>query len=219
MAAIDMALWDLRGKVKGVPVCDLLGGAIKSKIPVYASATAFDLAAWENQGILKHKSQDMLVKEAIAHVNLGFRAMKWGWGNYFSEENLETLFAIREAVGPKTKIMLDFGGRPKQGWKLHDAIQLTQSLNDHDIFFLEELLPPTDVNGFHTLTEHSPIKVATGEHLSTVYDCKQFIDRHAIDILQHDVKIWVLHSLFRYLKWLIKPTSCVYLTGHGAHCV
>lgn len=200
MAAVDIALWDLAGKAKGVPIYELLGGAVQSRVKVYASYTAFDVALYHSKGILRHKSKEEILEELQLDLDLGFKAFKWGWGNYFSKKDRDVLFAIRDAIGPEKLLMLDFGGFPKPGWRLEDAVELTNSLEEHDIYFLEELLPPTDVDGFEALTKQSPVKVATGEHLSTVYDCMSFINRDALHILQADAQNMGLTQLVQVAR-------------------
>ena len=76
---------------------------------VYASATAFDRAVMERTGEMRHKPTEVLVAEAKENRACGFKAMKFGWGNRFSEKSYDDLYAIREAIGPDMKLMLDFG--------------------------------------------------------------------------------------------------------------
>lgn len=190
MAAVDMALWDIAGKARGVPVHELLGGAVQRELMAYASGTAFDLEALERSGELRMKSVDALVLESKENVARGFKAIKFGWGNNFSYQDIETLQAIREAIGPEIRLMLDFGcpAYLQGGWNVKDAIRVARLLEGVDLFFLEEPLYPYDVDGFATLTAQSPIKIATGESLTTVREFQPFIERHAVDIIQPDAQ-------------------------------
>ena len=178
MGAIDMALWDIAGKAAGLPIHKLRGGAVQDRIMVYASATAFDRGHMERTGEWRHNPTEVLVEEALENKSLGFKAMKFGWGNYFSESDYDDIEAVREAVGPDMKLMLDFGcpAYLDGHWTVKEAIQVAERLEEYDIYFLEEALYPYDVEGFATLTEHSPIRIATGESLTTVRDFQPFID-------------------------------------------
>jgi L-alanine-DL-glutamate epimerase-like enolase superfamily enzyme len=199
MAAVDMALWDIAGKARGVPVHELLGGAVPREVMAYASGTAFDLVLLERTGELRMKSVQNLVAEAKENVARGFKAIKFGWGNHFAPRDIATLQAIRDAIGPDVRLMLDFGcpAYLQGGWNVKDAIRVARLLEDIDLFFLEEALYPYDVDGFATLTAQSPIKIATGESLTTVREFQPFIERHAIDVIQPDAQQIGISQLVR----------------------
>ena len=190
MGAIDMALWDIAGKAAGLPIYKLRGGAVRNRIMVYASGTAFDRGHMERTGEWRHKPAEVLVEEALENKAEGFKAMKFGWGNYFSESDYDDIEAVRDAVGPDMKLMLDFGCPAYLDglWTVKEAIQVAERLEEYDIYFLEEALHPYDVEGFATLTEQSPVRIATGESLTTVRDFQAFIERHALDIVQPDAQ-------------------------------
>ena len=190
MGAIDMALWDIAGKAAGLPIYKLRGGAVQDRIMVYASGTAFDRGLMERTGDWRHKATEVLVAEALENKAEGFKAMKFGWGNYFSERDYDDIEAVRDAVGPDMKLMLDFGSPAYLDclWTVKEAVQVAERLEEYDIYFLEEALHPYDVDGFETLTEHSPIRIATGESLTTVRDFQAFIERRALDIVQPDAQ-------------------------------
>ena len=190
MGAIDMALWDIAGKAAGFPIYKLRGGAVQDRIMVYASGTAFDRGLMERTGEWRHKPTEVLVDEALENLSHGFKAMKFGWGNYFSERDYDDIEAVRDAVGPDMKLMLDFGSPAYLDglWTVKEAVQVAERLEEYDIYFFEEALHPHDVDGFETLTEHSPIRIATGESLTTVRDFQAFIERQALDIVQPDAQ-------------------------------
>ena len=200
MSAIDLALWDLTGKARGLPIYDLLGGAVQSRIMVYASATAFDLPALR-AGRPRHKSPEELVRECRAYLEEGFKAVKFGWGNYFGPEDLESLALIREAIGPETLLMIDFGcpAYLDRGWTVKDAMRVARLLEEFDVFFLEEPLHPFDIDGFSALTRASRIRIATGESLTTSTDFQPFLKRRAVDVIQPMRSRW---GSRRWFKWL-----------------
>ena len=144
----------------------------------------------ERTGEWRHKPTEVLVDEALENLSHGFKAMKFGWGNYFSERDYDDIEAVRDAVGPDMKLMLDFGSPAYLDglWTVKEAVQVAERLEEYDIYFFEEALHPHDVDGFETLTEHSPIRIATGESLTTVRDFQAFIERRALDIVQPDAQ-------------------------------
>ena len=202
MAAVDMALWDIAGKARGVPVHELLGGAVQNEVMAYASGTAFDIERVERTGELRMKSTDALIVESVENVTRGFKAIKFGWGNNFGPQDMEVLRAIRDAIGRDIRLMLDFGcpAYLEGGWNVKDAIRVARLLEELDIFFLEEPLYPYDVDGFATLTAESPIKIATGESLTTVREFQPFITRHAVDIIQPDAQQIGITQLVRVVQ-------------------
>ena len=194
MGVIDMALWDLAGKIADLPICRLLGGGpVKSSVPAYASAT---LASYNTDGTLRidelgnwiPKSTESLADECKQLLELGFRNVKYGWGNNFDLEAQEKLAVIREVLGPDTLLMLDIGcpAYLDKDWDVHKVLHSLEILEEYDIFFVEEALCPFNVEGFAQLTGRSNIKIATGESLTTVAQFKQFIDARALDIIQPD---------------------------------
>ena len=188
MAAIDMALWDLAGKKLNLPLYKMLGGSVQKQVMVYASGTAFDPTSLEGDGPPRLKTAEQLALESKKFVQQGFQAIKFGWGNHFQPADEERLIAIRENIGEDIRLMLDFGcpAYLTQGWNVKDAIRVSRLLEEHNIFFLEEPLHPFDVDGFAALTNSVDLKIASGESLSTIHECQQFIDRRALDIIQPD---------------------------------
>ena len=188
MGAIDMALWDLAGKALNQPLCKLLGGAVQNRVMAYASGTAFDPDSLAGNVPPRLKSPEQLAAESRAFVQQGFRAIKFGWGNHFRTEDEERLAAIRQAIGPETRLMLDFGCPAywTPGWNLKEAIRATRFLEEFDLYFLEEPMPPFDVDGYAALTQAVEVKIASGESLSTTHEFQPFIDRRALDVIQPD---------------------------------
>ncbi|MBI3942438.1 MAG: mandelate racemase/muconate lactonizing enzyme family protein [Chloroflexi bacterium] len=188
MAAIDMALWDIAGKAQHLPVYKLLGGAVQPQIMAYASMSAFDYALIERDGTRAHKTPAQMAQEAQAYVSQGFKAVKYGWGNYFRPEDEEKLAAIREAIGPATRLMIDFGCPAywTPGWNAKEAIRAARMLEKYDVYFFEEPMLPADVEGHAAVTAATDVKIATGESLTTIYEFQRLIERHAVDIVQPD---------------------------------
>jgi L-alanine-DL-glutamate epimerase-like enolase superfamily enzyme len=191
MAALDMAIWDLAGKLAGVPLHTLLGGAVRADIPAYASSSLFVSSSYERGGAeadWEAKSPDRLLAECRTYVEQGFRAVKFGWGNRFEREDENRLAAIREGLGPDARVMLDFGCPAywDAGHNAAEAIRAARILERFDGFFLEEPMPPQDVAGHKAVADAVRVNIATGESLTLVDEFVRFIDARAVDIVQPD---------------------------------
>ena len=189
MAAIDMALWDLRGKLHGEPLHRLLGGKLRDRVLAYASATAFHVTRLRNgEAHLQPKTAAELSDESAVLVEEGFKAVKFGWGNHFSPADEERLAAVRAAIGGDVRLMLDVGCPAywSQAWTVKDAMRVLRMLEQYDVYFVEEPLTPRNVEGHGMLRGASSVRIATGESLTTFRDFQPYIDRRAVDIVQPD---------------------------------
>ena len=172
ISGVDIALWDIAGKVAGLPLHRLLGGARSQTMPVYAS----DLSQATLEGTLA---------TARRHRAAGYRAMKFGWGGLGSgaREDIAVAAALRREVGDKIDLMIDMGFPVP----FEHALELGRGLADHGIFFLEEPLSPDDIAGFARLVAASPTPIATGEKESTLHPYLDLMDRGGLRIIQPDV--------------------------------
>ena len=189
MALLDVALWDLAGKLRGEPVWRLLGGLVQDRVMAYASGSVFVSSSYEEAGPWRHKTPQQLADEAAGYVRQGFRAMKFGWGTDFEKEDRERLHAVRDAIGPDIRLMIDVGCCPgywTPGWDTTAAIRAGRILEEVDAFFMEEPLPPHDVEGHARVRAGTRTRVASGESLTQVHEFERFIDRGALSIVQPD---------------------------------
>jgi L-rhamnonate dehydratase len=191
MAALDMAIWDLAGKVQGLPLHTLLGGAVRDSIPAYASSSLFVSSSYEKGGTEADwsiKGPDALRDECRRYVEQGFRAVKFGWGNHFRPEDEDRLAAIREGLGPDTWLMVDFGCPAywTPGWNAAAAVRAARILERYGLFFLEEPMPPQDVAGHKAVADAVTLNIATGESLTLIDEFVRYIDARALDIVQPD---------------------------------
>lgn len=172
ISAIDLALWDILGKATGLSVSQLLGGTEIQEVDAYAS-------------ILMPPSPHEAQRQAEALAEQGFRAIKFGWGHLGAgvAKDLAYVKAIREAVGCDIAIMIDIG----TGVSLDYATRLARALEDHDIYFLEEPLPPDDLAAYARLTSATQVPIATGEKETTLSGFEQLITRGRVDIIQPDL--------------------------------
>ena len=224
MGAIDMALWDLKGKLLDLPLHRLLGGADADAVrtastappysqpgsggedvPAYASGTAF-------QDATTLKSPDRLAAESDAVVQRGFHALKFGWGAHFGDEDHDRLAAVRDAIGPDVRLMLDVGCPAywSDGWSASAALRAARVAEQFDCHFLEEPLPPHEVAGHKEVTDPTTIDIATGESLSTVYQFQPFIEQRAVDVVQPDAAQMGMTQAF---------AVAVIAREHGMRCV
>lgn len=179
ISGIDIALWDIKGKVFGRPICELLGGSSSAKIRAYASAL-FGIDGEET------------AQKAAKFKEAGFTAFKFGWMDFGRAEATDRAHVegVRSAVGPDAPIMLDVGWAYDSGgeiWDLKTAMRRARMLADYDVYWLEEPLHPDDMDGYGRLSDHSPVRIAAGEELSTIYDFRDLIERGHVDILQPDI--------------------------------
>ncbi len=172
ISGIDIALWDILGKVAGLPLHRLLGGARRAAMPLYASD-------------LSQSSLAATLALAGKHKAAGYRAMKFGWGGLGNDvrKDIAVAAAIRREVGDDTDIMIDMGFAVP----FDDAVRLSRGLAESRIYFLEEPLSPDDVTGFAKLVAVSPTPIATGEKESTQHPYLDLMDRGGLRIIQPDV--------------------------------
>ncbi|HEY4443775.1 MAG TPA: mandelate racemase/muconate lactonizing enzyme family protein [Steroidobacteraceae bacterium] len=187
IGALDMALWDLRGKIANEPVWKLLGGAAQPYATPYASIlpAGSDLITYT----------DSLVARTVAARDLGFHAAKLEiciHGPY-SHNGLQIrddrkvadmVRACRRAVGPDLTLMVDVA-YCWQDWKA--ALRAIDMFADQDVFFVETPLPSDDIVGYEKLCRASPVRIAAGEWLNTRFEFREYLDRKALDVVQPDV--------------------------------
>ncbi|MGI6031119.1 MAG: mandelate racemase/muconate lactonizing enzyme family protein [Eubacteriales bacterium] len=174
LSAIDIALWDILGKVSGQPVYKLLGGAHDSLEP-YASAGYY----------MEGKTPADLGAEAKNYQDMGFRIMKMKVGGATIPEDMERIQAVRDAVGYDFKLAID----ANNAWDYTDALRMARFCEKMDIFFFEEPLSSDHLEDSIRLAEATDVPIAGYETQLTSYGMRDFICRHGVDIAQWDV-IW-----------------------------
>jgi L-alanine-DL-glutamate epimerase-like enolase superfamily enzyme len=186
IGAIDMALWDIRGKALGVPCWKLLGGARKDHIRPYASLLP--------TGRTADQYRDSLVAKAREAQKLGFQAgkmevcVKGPYSHNRLQESdevvVEIVAACREAVGPDFVMMVDVC----YCWNsAKEALRVMKNLEPYDLFFLETPLQLDDLEGYAYLHDNSSIPIAAGELQNTRFEFLDLMDRGKVDVAQPDV--------------------------------
>ena len=174
LSAIDIALWDIKGKALGLPVYKLLGGAYRNKAHVYATGL------YQPQNV--PSIEDALAEEALGYKEDGFFAMKLKVG-YGIETDMRYVKAVREAIGNDIVLMVD----ANHAYNAVEAIRLAKEMEKYDVYWLEEPVPPEDIEGYIEVKQKSNILIAGGEDEFTRYGFRELIARRAVDILQPDL--------------------------------
>lgn len=175
ISGIDIALWDIMGKTLGVPVYDLMGGKYRTKFRVYASA-----------GMSKPLNE--LIDELKDYIKQGYSGVKLRIGKEDPVEDIALVKEVRRAIGSEVELMVDAGQSYTDfPWDYNTALRVCKKLESSDLFWLEEPLIPDDIEGYIRLTSNTSIPIVAGENEFTKYGFKEFIARHAVDMIQPDV--------------------------------
>ena len=207
ISTVDCALWDLRGKLAGVPVYRLLGGPFRTSIPAYASALGYS-----------HDPENV-AKRAEQLVQQGYQGMKWffrhgpGTGKEGMKKNQKLVGTLRDAVGDDVSIMLDCWS----SWDFPYTIDMAKRLAPYRPLWIEEPVPADRLESCAALRRAVDIPIATGEHEYTRWGLKRLMDAEAADVLQPDV-MWA-GGITEMLKiCAIASAYDVQIIPH-AHCV
>jgi L-alanine-DL-glutamate epimerase-like enolase superfamily enzyme len=187
ISGVDIALWDLAGKVLGLPVARLLGGPRSDRLTAYASALMPDTA-------------DEAAVAAESFAEQGYRAMKFGWGPIGHDLgfNEELVRRIRAAVGAEVMIMIDAG----QVWDTKTAVRMAEMLQTYDIGWLEEPVQPDNIAGYRELSDRSSLTIAGGEQESSYAAFERLVDEGGLDLLQPDLGRCGGLTAGRRIAWL-----------------
>lgn len=172
LSAIDIALWDLKGKITGLPLYKLLGGT-ERRIPVYASG------GWTSY------TDEQLITETTEMVRQGYQMVKFKVGvegGRNLRRDVERVTKVREAIGPGVGIMLD----ANNCWDAATGIKFANRVRDLDIMWLEEPVPADDIPGLARFRRGTDIPLATGEHEYTKFGVRDLVLNGAVDIVQTD---------------------------------
>lgn len=171
LAAIDIALWDLRCKKMGLPLWKAAGGS-RDRIPLYST-----------EGGWLHLETATLVEDALAMKEQGFRGSKIKIGRAHLSEDRARLGAVRAAVGDSYEIMTD----ANQGFTLSEAIRRAKVLEEFGIGWFEEPLPADDVLSHQELSRRTHVPIAVGESMYSLSQFKDYLQVGAAQIVQVDV--------------------------------
>ncbi|MFB6136817.1 MAG: mandelate racemase/muconate lactonizing enzyme family protein [Halobacteriaceae archaeon] len=181
-SAVDIACWDIKGKLLDKPVYELLGGSVHGEtLRTYANGwyteTTEDLQTWKDAA-----------RQVVAD---GYDAMKFDpFGNSWQRMDRETfnhavdvVGAVREAVGPDVDLLIEGHGRFTAG----QAVEVAHALEQFDPTWFEEPCPPDSINSLGKVSRKSPIPIATGERLVTKHEFRDLLAETDVDIIQPDL--------------------------------
>jgi galactonate dehydratase len=161
LTALEMALWDIKGKVLGQPVWNLLGGRFRDRIPVYGHAKTPETAR--------------------RLMDLGYRGIKVG---FTGAVDVDKVAAVRESVSPDVDVMVDAHG---PSWMTPgDAIVLARKLEPLDLLFLEDPVAPENLDALARVRDATSIPLAAGERVSTIWGIRPYVERELVDVIQPD---------------------------------
>jgi galactonate dehydratase len=178
LSGIEQAMWDILGKSLGVPVYQLLGGACREKIRLYAHCGG--------------ATPELSAAAARAKVAEGYTALKTGIGRVpariiespaFVEACAARFAAIREAVGPEIDVAIDFHGQISPAL----AVRLAKALEPYHPMFIEEPCLPQNVDAMVTVARSTSIPIATGERLFTKWGFREVLEKQAAAVVQPDL--------------------------------
>jgi galactonate dehydratase len=187
ISAIEIALWDIMGKSLGVPVWRLLGGKVRDKVKVYSH-----LGMGKSDDVYNTFDVARLVDSARALVAVGYRAMKvvfvpythYGVSPASAKHVGRLMAALRDAVGDNVDLMVDFHGRCPT---VSTALAYIEELRPYRPLFIEEPLPPGDVQSYIALGSQAGCAIATGERLIGRQEFDPLLRSRAISIAQPDI--------------------------------
>ncbi len=183
ISGVDIALWDLKAKLAGMPLYKLLGG-FSNSVDTYVAGGYYE----EGKGLGE------LAAEMEENVALGAAAVKMKIGAVPINQDVERVRVVREAVGPDVRIMVD----ANNAYRHYEAITFARKVERHDVFWFEEPVEPDDYIGQREITRATSVPVAAGENEYTRYGFRDMIDHRAVDILQPDALI--LGGITEFMK-------------------
>jgi galactonate dehydratase len=184
LSAIEQALWDISGKVAGLPIYKMLGGAVRDRIRLYGSSYLVHTKNWDED------DPEYFAEGCREAVRRGFTGIKItpqapGWNTKSPRENLaesvKRVSIAREAMGPDNDVMIDYHGR---SFSPAEAIQFGKSVEEFNIFFLEEPALTENPASLAFIRDNVHIPIAGGERCVTRNLMKELLPSGAIDIFQ-----------------------------------
>ena len=173
VSGINIAIYDALGKTLGLPVCKLLGGLGRDRVPVYAS-----------DGYLTGDPENQLEAQLERIADKGFPGAKIKIGRSPKSDE-ERVRLAREILGEEMLLLVDVNGN----YTVDQALESMRRTLPYDVHLYEEPLPPQDFRGYEILCARAPIPVATGEALYTVWDFARLIEARAVHVAQPDLTL------------------------------
>src|SRR5471032_707290 len=226
IAAVDMALWDIKGKLANMPVYQLLGGASREGVTVYSHATGRDIpetldafAKYQEKGFKAIRAQcGVPGMKSVYGVSKGgaYEPATKGWPEeqtWSTEKYLDfvpNLFAaIRDKFGFDTHLLHDVHHRLTP----IEAARLGKSIEDYRLFWMEDPTPAENQEAFRLIRQHTVTPIAVGEVFNSIWDCKQLIEEQLIDY----IRMTITHSGGITHMKRIADLAALYQVRTGSH--
>jgi L-alanine-DL-glutamate epimerase-like enolase superfamily enzyme len=174
-SAIEVALWDIRGKALGLPLHRLLGG-FRDRVAVSA-----------NWGVQHGPDAETLSAAARRHLQRGYRAMKFQLGQLDLPSAVNHIRTIREAVGPDVKLIVD----ANQNWSVKQALAMAEAIAPYDPYWIEDPVVHHDYAGLRQVKESVRTLVCAGEVYQTIPQFKRLFEERASDIAMVDLDLGI----------------------------
>lgn len=180
LAGVEMALWDIKGKALGVPCYQLLGGKVRDSVPIYVNG-------WFSPA----KTPDEFAEKAKEVAAKKFLGCKWdpfgkAW-QQISKHDLNSamkcIAKVAEVVGEDVQLLIEGHGR----FDIPTAVKIGRRLEEFDIFWFEEPIPPDDKEGMKQVKDRVRVSIAAGERLYNRYEYRQFFELGCSDYIQPDI--------------------------------
>ena len=188
ISAVDIALWDIKGKRHGLPIYELIGGKFRDDLRLYSNG-------WFNRG----PTPEGYAQAAFETIAEGHTALKmdpfWEFddvsplqhGHNISPTGLrkgvEITRAVRNAIGPDVELLIDLHGR----YDVAAAVRVGKALGEFDIGWLEEPVPPENHDALKLVKEQVPMPICVGERLVTRWDFRPILDRQLANYIMPDI--------------------------------
>ncbi|MEK1932795.1 MAG: mandelate racemase/muconate lactonizing enzyme family protein [Pararhizobium sp.] len=173
LSGIDIALWDIKGKHFDVPVSTLLGGRFRTSVKAYATGS------FKRDGVDRVEDN---ASEMAGHRHAGFHACKIKIG-FDPDEDLRVIKAVREAIGPGMKLMID----ANHGYDTIEAVRVGRAAAEYGVDWFEEPVVPEQLGAYRAVRVGQPIPVAGGETWHTRWGMREPIETRSVDIIQPDI--------------------------------
>ena len=201
LAAVDTALWDLRGNALGEPLWRLLGGH-NPEVPAYAGNIDLNFPV------------EQALEGASRSLEAGFKSIKTRLGKPTLREDIARITAMRDHIGPDIELMTD----ANEAWRPDQAMRALLALREFDLVWVEEPIRPDDFAGYAHLRAHSGIPLAAGENLHTLAEFTALISAGGVDFPEPDLTTCGGISPWMKVAHLADAHGLP-VTSHGAHDV
>lgn len=180
LAGVEMALWDIKGKALGVPCYQLLGGKVRDSVPIYVNG-------WFSPA----KTPDEFAEKAKEVAAKKFLGCKWdpfgkAWQQISKHDlnsAMECIAKVADVVGEDVQLLIEGHGR----FDIPTAVKIGRRLEEFDIFWFEEPIPPDDKEGMKQVKDRVRVSIAAGERLYNRYEYRQFFELGCSDYIQPDI--------------------------------